>query len=201
MRVFCCCCFCVLPDLTVSQTLPSPLPTKMSTSPHKADAQLAVLEEQAAPPRFPQKLVWAIDLGGSSFTADLADVTTGQVLKTIKSKKLAESLHVVDDFIHPKKWTFTDYSAKPEHWRAAASVIAMLIAAATNGHEGIPDGLPLVIRQTGKIRALASIEDGTTVHDQWTSCFTKALVDAGITNVNYALLPNCVEAKFTVKAF
>ena len=169
----------------------------MSTPAHIAQNHLAAFKLELE-----LELVWAIDLGGSSFTAELVNVTTGQVLKTIKSKKLAESLKLVDDFI-TKKWTFADYSANPDCWSGVASMITRLIAEATNGHEGIPNGLPLFIRQTGKIRALSFGKNETQmpVHDQWTLCFMKALAEAGLTNVNYALLPNSVEAKFTVETF
>lgn len=202
----------------------------MSASPCEAQRQLAAFEEQSAPLLSPQKLVWAVDLGGSSFTVELVDVTTGQVqvLKTIKSKDLAGSMKKTT--IHRKATkalgsslfklqklkdeqgnliaveegkTIADYSVFGfEHYPLITIWLVSYLSLVLE-ESGFSQSDEIFVRQTGKIRALSFEENETSklVHDQWTSCFTKALADAGLTNVNYALLPNWVEAKFTVKAF
>lgn len=190
----------------------------MSTSPHKADAQLAALHS-------PQESVIAVDFGGSSFTILEINVTTGQVLKTIKSKDFAELVQNTDwhgaasntlqsslfkqqesidedgNKVLVEGDTIADYSVFDlKHYQLITNWLVSYLSLVLK-KSGLSLSAKIFIRQTGKIRALAFIKDITTVHDPWTSCFTKALVDAGITNVNYALLPNSVEAKFTVKAF
>jgi len=134
---------------------------------------------------------WAVDLGGSSFTAHLYKVVHGgrlQCIKTVKSKGLASNMH--HSFI-TKKGTF-NRNPDPASWRGDANVIAELLRQATD-----KTNYPVYVCETGPRRA-----ETKTVHPQgWDRIMLNALRTALGKKVAYCLLPCQVEARFSVRTF